>query len=75
MKRTENVIYDSYDIYSEYCLEDARHQLIDVVFGNSDSIETADNFGKVVTVTREEYTDKISEEEMGVLYLAVWCSQ
>ena len=64
MKRTENVIYDSYDIYSERYLEEAGHQLIDDVFGSSDSIETTDNFGKVVTVTREEYTDKISEEDL-----------
>lgn len=64
MKRTEKVIYNSYDIYSEHRLKDARHQLIDDVFGSSDSIETIDNFGKVVTVTREEYTDKISEEDL-----------
>ena len=64
MERTENVIYDSYDIYSELYLKDARQQLIDDVFGSSDSLGIKDNFGKVVTVTREEYADKISEEAL-----------
>ena len=64
MKRTENIIYDNYDIYSEACLKDAKEQLLDNLFGSSDTMETTDNFGQTVTVTREEYSNTISDEQL-----------
>lgn len=64
MKRTEHVIYDNYDIYCEDYLKDAKENILDNVFGNSDTAELVDNFGKVVTVTRKEYADTISDEQL-----------
>ena len=64
MKRTEHVIYDNYDIYSEDCMKDAKEYLLENVFGDSNTTEIADNFGKVVTVTREEYAGTISDEQL-----------
>lgn len=64
MKRTENIIYDNYDIYSEEYLKDARENLLENAFGSSDTIQTMDNFGKVVTVTREEYANTIGEDDL-----------
>lgn len=64
MKRTEHVIYDNYDIYSEDCMKDAKEYLLENVFGDSNTTEIVDNFGKVVTVTREEYADTISDEQL-----------
>lgn len=64
MKRTEHIIYDNYDIYSENCLKDAKENILDSLFGSSDIIETMDNFGKAVTVTREEYAAAVSDEQL-----------
>ena len=46
MKRTEHVIYNSYDIYNEDCMKDAKETLLEKVFGDSNTTEIADNFGK-----------------------------
>ena len=64
MKRTEHIIYDNYDIYSENCLKDAKEYILESLFGSSDTIETMDNFGKAVTVTKEEYAATVSEEQL-----------
>lgn len=67
MKRTEHIIYDNYDIYSEDCLKDAKKYILESLFGSSDTIETMGNFGKTVTVTEEEYADTISDEQLYTL--------
>ena len=64
MKRKEHTIYDSYDSYSENRLKDAKEDILESLFGSSDTIETMDNFGQAVTVTKEEYAATISEEQL-----------
>ena len=64
MKRKEHTIYDSYDSYSEDSLKDAKEDILESLFGSSDIIETMDNFGQAVTVTKEEYAATISEEQL-----------
>lgn len=64
MKRREHIIYDNYDVYNEDCMKDAKENLLESLFGSNETVETMDNFGKVVIVTKEEYANKISEEDL-----------
>lgn len=64
MKRKEHTIYDNYDNCSEKCLKDAKEEILESLFGSSDTVETMDNFGQVVTVTKEEYAAAISKEQL-----------
>lgn len=63
-KRTEHVIYANYDIYNEDYMKDAKEHILDTVFGSSETVEAIDDFGKAVTVTKEEYAATISDEQL-----------
>ena len=67
MKRKEYTIYDNYDIYSEELAKEAKENIIDNEFFNADEndcITVTDNYGKEVTVTREEYAKTVTEERI-----------
>lgn len=60
-------IYSSYDMYSEENMRDAKENIIDNMFFDADEdgkITVTDNYGKEVTVTREEYSKIIKEERL-----------
>ena len=60
-------IYSSYDMYSEDNMRKARESIIDNMFLDADEegkITVTDNYGKKVTVTREEYSKTITEEKL-----------
>ena len=71
-KKTEYTIYDNYDVYSEENMKRARETLIENMFFNadeadendSDSITVTDNYGKEVKLTREEYSNFLTEEHI-----------
>ena len=61
------IIYSSYDMYSEENMRDAKESIIDAMFLDADEegkITVTDNYGKEVTVTREEYNKIITEERL-----------
>lgn len=62
-----HTIYSSFDMYSKENMEQARENIIDNMFFDADengSITVTDNYGKEVTVTREEYSKTITEEKL-----------
>ena len=62
-----HVIYDNYDIYSKELAEEAKESIIENEFFNEDEngrITVTDNYGKEVTVTREEYAKTVTEERI-----------
>lgn len=62
-----HTIYSSYDMYSEENMKEARENIIDNMFFLADEegkITVIDNYGKEVTVTREEYSKTITEEKL-----------
>lgn len=66
-KKTEYTIYDNYDVYSEENMESARENLVENMFWDSDendSITVTDNYGKEVKLTREEYSNSLTEEQI-----------
>lgn len=61
------IIYSSYDMYSEEKMKEARESIIGNMFFNADEegkITVTDNYGKEVTLTREEYSKTITEERL-----------
>ena len=60
-------IYSSYDMYSEENMKEARENIIDNMFFDADEegkITVTDNYGKEVTLTREEYSKIIKAERI-----------
>ena len=60
-------LYSSYDMCSEDNMKEARENIIDNVFSDADEdgkITVTDNYGKRVTVTREEYSKTITKERL-----------
>lgn len=64
---TTHTIYSTYDMYSKENMEEARENILENVFfdcNEDGSITVTDNYGKEVTVTREEYSKTITEEKL-----------
>jgi hypothetical protein len=62
-----HTIYSTYDMYSEENMRDAKENIIENMFFDADedgTITITDNYGKEVTVTREEYSKTITEEKL-----------
>lgn len=64
MERKTYTIFDSYDVCSEQNMKDARENILDNVFWDTDTVTLVDNFGKEVEVTREEYAKTITDEKL-----------
>lgn len=64
MERKTYTIYDSYDVCSDENMKDARENILDNVFWDTDVVTLTDNFGKEVEVTREEYAKTITDEKL-----------
>lgn len=62
--KEEKTIFDSYNVCSEENMKDAKENILDYIFLNSDVQEMTDNFGKTVSVTREEYEKIITEDQV-----------
>ena len=67
MKRTIYTIYDNYDVTSGENMKEARENLVENMFFNSDedvTITVMDNYGKEVKLTREEYSKSLADEKI-----------
>ena len=67
MKRTIYTIYDNYDVTSDENMKEARENLAENMFCNSDedgTVTITDNYGKEVKLTREEYGKSLTDEEI-----------
>lgn len=62
--KEEKTIFDSYNVCSEENMKDAKENILENIFMDSDIQEMTDNFGKVVSVTREEYEKIITEDQV-----------
>ena len=61
------IIYSSYDMFSEENMKEVRENIIDNMFFDADEegkITVTDNYGKEVTLTREEYSKIIKAERL-----------
>ena len=64
MERKTYTIYDSYDVCSDENMKDAKENILDNVFWDTDIVTLTDEYGKEVEVTREEYSKTISNEKL-----------
>lgn len=67
MKRTIYTVYDNYDMASDENMKEARENLVDNMFLNSDedgTVTVKDNYGKEVKLTREEYSKSLTDEKI-----------
>lgn len=67
MTRKIYTIYDSYDVLSDENMKEARENLVEDMFCNSDedvTVTVKDNYGKEVKLTREEYGKSLTDEEI-----------
>ena len=67
MKRTIYTIYHNYDVTSDENMKEARENLVDNMFCNSDedgTVTITDNYGKEVKLTREEYSKSLTDEKI-----------
>lgn len=65
--KKEYVIYDNYDVYSEENKKSAVENILENAFmcsDENDCIQIKDNFGKMITLTRDEYKKAISEDDI-----------
>ena len=64
---TTYTVFDNYDTCSEENMKSARENLIENMFMDADEdgfITVTDNYGKEVKLTREEYGNSLSEDEI-----------
>lgn len=64
---TTYTVFDNYDTCSEENMKDAKESLIDNMFWDADEdgfITVTDNYGKEVKITREEYGNSLSEDDI-----------
>ena len=67
MERTTYTIFDSYDTCSEENFKEAKENLIDNMFFNEEEngcITVTDNYNKEVKLTRDEYADSLTDEDI-----------
>lgn len=67
MKRTIYTIYHNYDVTSDENMKEARENLVEDMFFNSDedgTITVMDNYGKEVKLTREGYRKSLTDEKI-----------
>lgn len=67
MKRTTYTIFDSYDVTSDENMKEARENLVENMFWDSDEndmVTVTDNYGKEVKLTREEYSKSLTDEKI-----------
>ena len=65
MERKTYTIFDSYDVCSDENMKEARENILDNVFWDSDTVILTDEYGKEVEVTREEYAKaKLTDERL-----------
>lgn len=64
MERKTYTIYDNYDVCSDENMKDARENILDNVFWDTDTVTITDEYGKEVEVTREEYSKTITDEKL-----------
>lgn len=67
MKRTTYTIFDSYDVTSDENMKEARENLVENMFWDSDEndmVTLTDNYGKEVKLTREEYSKSLTDEKI-----------
>lgn len=67
MKRTTYTIFDSYDVTSDENMKEARENLVENMFWDSDEndmVTVTDNYGKEVKLTREEYSKSFTDEKI-----------
>ena len=65
--KTEYTIFDSYDTCSDENMKSARENLVENMFMDADedgTVTVTDNYGKEVKLTREEYADSLSDDEI-----------
>lgn len=58
----EYELYDTYNMFSDENLKEAKDNIVENMFWSSDTIKLIDNFGKEVELTREEYAASLKEE-------------
>ena len=64
---TTYTVFDSYDSCSDENMKHARENLVENMFWDADEdgcITVTDNYGKEVKVTREEYSNSLSEDKV-----------
>ena len=64
---TTYTVFDSYDTCSEENMKHARENLVENMFWGEDEdgcITVTDNYGKEVKITREEYSNSLSEDKV-----------
>ena len=64
MERKTYTIYDSYDVCSDENMKEAKENILENVFWDSDTVTLTDEYGKEVEVTREEYSKTITDEKL-----------
>ena len=67
MNRKEYTIFDSYDTCSDENMKEARENMIENMFFNADEndcITVTDNYNKEVKLTREEYGNSITDDQL-----------
>ena len=67
MERKTYTIFDSYDTCSDENMKSAKENLIENMFFNADEdgeITVTDNYGKEIKLTRDEYADSLSDDEI-----------
>ena len=65
MERKTYTIFDSYDVCSDENMKEARENILDNVFWDSDTVTLTDEYGKEVKVTREEYAKaKLTDDRL-----------
>lgn len=60
-------VFDSYDTCSEQSMKEARENLVENMFMDADEdgcVTVTDNYGKEVKITREEYSNSLSEDKV-----------
>ena len=64
---TKYTIYSNYDVTSKENMEQARENLVENMFWNCNedgTITVTDNYNKEVTLTREEYSNSLTDEKI-----------
>lgn len=67
MERKTYTIFDSYDTCSDENMKSAKENLIENMFMDADEngeITVTDNYGKEIKLTRDEYADSLSDDEI-----------
>ena len=67
MKRKTYTIYNNYNVCSDENMKEAKNNLIENMFFDEDEnglITVTDNYGKEIKLTREEYSNSLTDEKI-----------